>query len=159
MPVRELFAGLGLAVKLDQDQMGGMTSRVMIRPVMTRRSRRRLRIGLVLILSLLFQQLAMAAYACTLTQMPPEPAAMAEHCADMGMAQQQDDPVLCEKHCYPDHSVAPDIVKLSVLPLVLPPAGFDPVLAQPVSHAVMQSGAPIARSDPPPRLRYCSLLI
>lgn len=126
---------------------------------MTRRSRRRLRIGLALILCLLFQQLATTAYACSMTQMPAEAVAMAEHCADMGMAQKQDNPALCDKHCNPDHSVAPDIVKLSVLPLALPPMGFEPVLVAPVSHVAVQAQAPIARSDPPPRLRYCSLLI
>lgn len=119
-----------------------------------------MRIALAAILCLLFQQLAMAAYACTLTQAPPEPAAVAGHCAEMGMAQQQDNPVLCQKHCNPDRVVAADIVKLSVLPLALPPAPFGPVLAQPLSHATVQTRAAAAAcADPPPRLRYCSLLI
>ena len=126
---------------------------------MPRHPRQRLRIALAAILCLLFQQLAMAAYACTVTQAPPEPVVAAGHCAEMGMAQQQDNPVLCEKHCNPDRVVTADIVKLSVLPLALPPAAFGPVLAQPLSHATVQTRAPIARSDPPPRLRYCSLLI
>lgn len=123
------------------------------------RQRLRLRIAVAAILCLLLQQLALAAYACTVTQAPPEPVAAAGHCAEMGMAPQQDNPVLCEKHCNPDRVVTADIAKLSVLPLALPPAAFGPVLAQSVSHAAVQTRAPIARSDPPPRLRYCSLLI
>jgi hypothetical protein len=123
------------------------------------RARHRLRVALVVIACLLFQQLALAAYACPMEQRPPAMTAMAEHCAEMGMQQAEDNPALCTKHCAPDVSTAADHAKLSVPALMLPPQMFARVSAAPVTHIVLQSGIPIARSDPPPRLRYCSLLI
>ena len=123
------------------------------------RARHRLRVALVVTLCLLFQQLALAAYACPMEQMPPEMAAMAEHCAEMGMQQAQDNPALCAKHCAPDFSTPVDHAKLSVPALMLPPVAFAPVLITPVTHVAVQAEIPIARSNPPPRLRYCSLLI
>ena len=126
---------------------------------MTRHTRHRLRIAFVVTLCLLFQQVALAAYACPLEQMPPETAAMVEHCAEMGMQQAQDNPILCAKHCAPDHSTAADHVKLAVPALDLPPLAFPPVLATSGNCVAVRAETPIERSDPPPRLRYCSLLI
>jgi hypothetical protein len=122
-------------------------------------ARHRFRIALVVILCLLFQQAALAAYACPMEQMPPEMAAMAEHCAEMGMQPDQDNPTLCAKHCAPDLTTVTDHAKLTVPALMLPPLAFAPVLATPVTHVAVQAEIPIARSDPPPRLRFCSLLI
>lgn len=126
---------------------------------MTRRARHRLRIALLVIVCLLFQQAALAVYLCPIERMPAEAVAMAEHCADMGMEQARDNPGLCEKHCNPDRTLAADSAKLSVPPLALPALIFTRVSAQLVSHVVIQADVPIARSDPPPRLRFCSLLI
>lgn len=126
---------------------------------MIRHVRHRMRIAILVIVCLLFQQTALAAYLCPMEQMPSETAAMTAHCADMGMAQKQDNPALCEKHCSPDVTVSADAAKLSVPPLALPPLVLAPVYVPPVSQVAVQSEAPIARSDPPPRLRYCSLLI
>ena len=123
------------------------------------RARHRLRIALVVILCLLLQQGALAAYACPMEQMPPEVAAMAEHCAEMGMQPDQDNPTLCAKHCAPDRTTAADHAKLTVPALMLPPLAYAPVFVTPVTHVAVQAEIPIARSDPPPRLRYCSLLI
>lgn len=126
---------------------------------MTRRGHHRFRIALVVILCLLFQQLALAAYACPMEQMPPEMTAMAEHCAEMGMPPAKDNPALCAKHCAPDMTTAADHAKLSVPALMLAPLAFAPVLATPATHVAVQADTPITRSDPPPRLRFCSLLI
>lgn len=126
---------------------------------MTRRTRHRLRIALLATFCLLCQQAALAAYLCPVGQMPAEMVAMAEHCAEQGVPQARDNPALCAKHCNPDHSVAADAGKLSVPPLALPALVFVPVYLQPVSHAAISADVPIARSDPPPRLRFCSLLI
>ena len=123
------------------------------------RARHRLRVALVVIACLLFQQVALAAYACPMEQMPAEMETMAEHCAEMGMQQADDNPALCAKHCAPDLATAADHAKLSVPALMLPPLAFAPVLVTPVTHVAVQAEIPIARSDPPPRLRYCSLLI
>jgi hypothetical protein len=120
---------------------------------------RRLRIALVVIFCLLFQQVALAAYACTRSQAPPAPVAMADHCADLAMAQEHAPPLLCEKHCAPDQTLVVDHATLVVPPLALPPPAFGLVLAMPATHAVVPVEVPIARSDPPPRLRFCSLLI
>jgi len=126
---------------------------------MTRRTRQRLRIALTVIFCLLFQQVALAAYACPLERMPPDMTAMAGHCAEMGMQQTQDNPALCAKHCAPDLSTAADHAKLSVPALLLPSLAFGPVLLTPLTHVTAQGEIPFSRSDPPPRLRYCSLLI
>ena len=68
-------------------------------------------------------------------------------------------PALCQKHCAPDQSVAADHVPPTVPALALPPLLFAPLFDQPISHLALVADVPIARSDPPPRLRYCSLLI
>jgi hypothetical protein len=125
---------------------------------MTRR--RRSLLGALLIASLLFQQVAMAAIACAKTQAapPPMPPGM-EHCAQMDMAPvQAESPALCEKHCAPDLSLLTDTAALSVPALAMPPA-FSLVLESADSRVALQVEVPISRSDPPPRLRYCSLLI
>ena len=126
---------------------------------MTRYARHRIRIVLVAIFCLLFQQAALAGYLCPIEQMPAEMSAMAEHCAGMGMAEARDNPALCAKHCNPDHTTTPDTAKVSVPPLALPAMAYAPIFVQPVSCATMHAAVPITRSDPPPRLRYCSLLI
>jgi hypothetical protein len=125
---------------------------------MTRR--RRTLLGALLIVSLLFQQVAVAALACARTPAPPPPMpAGMEHCAQMDMAPvHAQSPALCAKHCAPDLSLVTDMAAPGVPTLGLPPA-FSLVLETPASHVAQQVEVPIARSDPPPRLRYCSLLI
>ena len=66
-------------------------------PGMPRTARHRLRIGLTVILCLLFQQVAIAAYACPVS-LPAEPPAVAEECADMGMDAATEVPALCAQH-------------------------------------------------------------
>jgi hypothetical protein len=126
---------------------------------MTRRIRQRLRIAVLVIFCLLFQQAALATYLCPIERMPAEISAMAEQCAEMGMQQAQDNPALCQKHCAPDVSVAADHASPAVPALALAPLAYALVVAQPVSHFTVQAGVSVAPSDPPPRLRFCSLLI
>lgn len=126
---------------------------------MNRHARQRLKIVLGVIFCLLFQQVALAAYACSMERMPVETQAMAGHCAEMGMPQAQDNPALCAKHCAPDRPIPADQVKLSVPALMLPPLVFAPVFDTLVAHVAEQADAPVERTEPPPRLRYCSLLI
>lgn len=116
--------------------------------------RHRIRIALAVILCLLFQQVAIAAYACTIPSMPPDAAVMVEDCADMSMEVAQEAPALCAKHCSPDHVIAADHAAPGV-----PPLEYASVLASPVSHVASGAKVPVDRSDPPARLRYCSLLI
>lgn len=126
---------------------------------MSRRGRHRLRIALVVILTLLFQQVALAAYQCPLEQEPATSSGLAGHCAEMGVKQAQDNPALCQKHCAPDISVAADHAPPTVPALALAPPLHALVLAPPVSHVTLQSEVPFAPPHPPPRLRFCSLLI
>ena len=126
---------------------------------MTRRHRHRLRIVLLTIFCLLFQQAALAAYLCPVEQVPAYKSAMSGHCAQMDMAQVPTNPALCDKHCNPDHQLVTDAASLSVPALGLPAPAFAPVLVETGSHVVLCDEVPIARSDPPARMRYCSLLI
>lgn len=126
---------------------------------MTRHARQRLRIALLVISCLLFQQAALAAYFCPMEQMPAQISAMAEHCDGMGVEQARDNLALCAKHCNPDHAATADAAKLSVPPLALPALAFASMLVQPALREPGRVDVPIARSDPPPRLQYCSLLI
>ena len=119
----------------------------------------RLRIALAVVLCLLFQQIAVAAYACTIPNMPPDPVAMTEDCSSMEMEVVQEAPALCAKHCSPDHAVTADLAAPHVPPLALPPLLFEPVLASPRAQIAFAAHGPIDHSGPPPRLRYCSLLI
>lgn len=121
--------------------------------------RHRIRIALAVILCLLFQQVAIAAYACTMPSMPPDAAVMVEDCAGMSMEVAQEAPALCAKHCSPDHVIAADHAAPGVPALALPPLEYASVLASPVSHVASGAKVPVDRSDPPARLRYCSLLI
>ncbi|HSR64236.1 MAG TPA: hypothetical protein VLM17_01350 [Xanthomonadaceae bacterium] len=126
---------------------------------MGRRPRRHRRIALMVLLCLFFQQAALAAYACPIERMPARMDAMAAHCAEMGMRQAQDNPALCAKHCAPDRSTAADQAKLSVPALLLPPPGFATVALVPAAAGGGQADVRLARSDPPPRLRFCTLLL
>ena len=123
-----------------------------------RRATRRRWIALIVLLCLLFQQVAVAAYRCQI-EVPAAPTAstMMPGCHDMAPAP-ADARGLCAKHCHPDQARTADPGKLSVPALALPP--LRPSLV--VRHAatpVPLTDVRIARSDPPPRLRYCSLLI
>ena len=124
-----------------------------------RSHRRRLQLSLAVVICLLFQQVAMAAYACTSPDMPPEPVAMANDCAEMGMATVPEVPAVCIEHCAPDYAVTPDPGAPHVPPLALPPQHFPEVAVGPVASVALHDDVPLERSDPPPRLRYCSLLI
>ena len=121
--------------------------------------RRRRRIALLALLCLLFQQVALAAYACPIEQMPVSADEMAARCADMGMREAQDNPALCAKHCAPDHATAADHAKLSVPALQLPPPVFVFITSTPSSADDWRADVPLSRSDPPARLRFCTLLI
>ena len=125
-------------------------------PFMTRRTRQRLRIALAVIFCLLLQQVAMAAYLCPLEQAPTQSAA--SPCASMGMSHAKTDPALCQKHCAPDFTTAAGHFTPSVPALALPPLQFA-LLAAPTTHAIVEADAPLSGADPPPRLRFCSLLI
>jgi len=126
---------------------------------MSRLVRQRLITILVLIASLLFQQVAMAAYVCAMPKIQIESVVMADDCAAMESAPAQPPDAVCQKHCAPDLTSA-DTPSIPPVPaLTLPPVLHAFALA-PASHScVYASGEVFARSHPPPRLRYCRLLI
>ncbi|MET3651234.1 hypothetical protein [Dyella japonica] len=129
------------------------------------RRRRVLWTGVVLF-CLLFQQLAMAAYVCTLPTRPAD-TVMTGDCASMGMTaaakasfQHQNPDARCAEHCAGDAASAHDVRLPSVPALLLPPA--SPTLMGTIMHAPDQAPLPdvaLHRPEPPPTLRFCSLLI
>jgi hypothetical protein len=129
------------------------------------RRRRVLWTGVVLF-CLLFQQLAMAAYACTLPTKPAD-IVMTGDCAAMGMTSgakssipHQSPDARCAEHCAGSATSSPDVRLPSVPPLLLPLA--SPMLLGTVAHAPDQAALPdvaLLRPEPPPTLRFCSLLI
>jgi hypothetical protein len=124
------------------------------------RVRQRRRIVLVTLLCLLFQQLAMAAYACPLTQMPLQAKTTPTQCDAMGMVQKAlPSPALCYAHCNPDTASTVAAHISSVPALGLPPPVFARVITTRESTLLRLADVPLHRSDPPPMLRFCSLLI
>ncbi|KLD66202.1 hypothetical protein [Dyella japonica] len=129
------------------------------------RRRRLLWTGVVLF-CLLFQQLAMAAYVCTLPSKPAD-TVMTGDCAAMGMGsagktslQHQSPDARCAEHCAGSATSAHDLRLPDVPPLLLPMV--SPTLLGTIAHAPEQARLPDAallHPDPPPTLRFCSLLI
>jgi len=123
------------------------------------RARHRLFVALIVIGSLLFQQVAVAAYACD-PAARGQASAPASHCehAHKAASPTTSSP-LCEKHCTPDLTVLTDTASLGVPALALPPMIFTLVVHEPATPLNHVDTVSFTRSDPPPRLRYCSLLI
>jgi len=121
------------------------------------RRRNLFRVALTVLVALLLQQVAMAGYACPLTQMPAQQQAMMAECEGMEM---DDSAMLCEKHCNPDNTANPELRVGSVPPSVLPPLRFDlPMALLAGASAQSYEDVPVCQSDPPPQLRFCSLQI
>ncbi|MBL0164693.1 MAG: hypothetical protein IPP82_13875 [Xanthomonadales bacterium] len=119
----------------------------------------RLALALLTTFCLLLQQTVVAASMCAMdgSTAPAMANVMPDHCA--GMATPMESPTLCKSHCAPDLAVVPDYKWPPVhFVAMLPPALdllFVPVLPDPGTPAI----PPVHRSDPPARLRFCSLLI
>ena len=122
----------------------------------------RLRLTLLAVLALLFQQTALAAYACSRADLPVGSTAMAMHCEEMPMAQAEHSPVLCHAHCAHQAVSTQDMHAPTVPPLLLPaaiPASSLTLIALPVSHASNARDATWRLSGIPPALRFRVLLI
>ncbi|MDQ2971859.1 MAG: hypothetical protein ABIY40_04400 [Rhodanobacteraceae bacterium] len=123
--------------------------------------RTRLRLTLLVVLSLLFQQLALASYVCAAADMPASDAAMIVHCQGMSMAQAKQSPALCTWHCAQQSAStqstqAPSVPALSFAAPLPSPSLFA---ALPAARA-MNASAPIWRaSGIPPEFRFRVLLI
>jgi hypothetical protein len=128
-----------------------------------RPSRRiRLRIALLAIVALLFQQTALASYVCSHADMPADDIAMAMHCDGMPMAQAKHDAALCTWHC----AHQPESAQTAQVPQI-PPAAFAALLPDVPRLMLALSPAEAAHArDPirrsrglPPELRFSVLLI
>jgi hypothetical protein len=115
------------------------------------------KIALVAIFCLLLQQAALAAYLCPADAGSVAMSTMTGNCAEMITTHVAHDTALCARHCHPEQTSAADAAKLSVPPLALPPITFSTMAVQTPSRS--WADVAIERSDPPPRLQYCSLLI
>lgn len=125
-----------------------------------RRRSLRQRLVWLALLALLFQQLALVAYACPLngTQPAPRPMMMAG-CEGMQMPDPAS-PALCDQHCLRDHATTTDLQSPQVPALALPPMLFALVAnLLPSAQAQHYESIPTCRSDPPPAQRFCSLQI
>jgi hypothetical protein len=133
---------------------------------MVRRSVQRLTTTLIVVLSLLFSQLALANYVCpepahSPAEMPAMQMGAREPCESMGMAagmeQDQDQPVLCHQHC----TNAPQSFDPVNLPAVSLPAvvqGFMvPLLFQPAA-ADLRAYGDVGQARPPPDPLFLSTL-
>lgn len=139
--------------------------------LMSKHARQRLITSLVLVASLLFQQVAMAALACTMPLVLADSASMSMSIpmsADMtpdchaAMAAEHPAPAsdqLCDKHCSPDPTSAGTPIIPPILPLALPPLLHALVLTPATRTCDVTSDEVFTRAHPPPHLRYCRLLI
>ena len=115
---------------------------------------------MVLVASLLFQQVAVAAFACPGREAPNHPAAApSAHCAAMAAGQPAAPQPLCEKHCAPDQTLPSDPASSSVPMPALEPLVFAPLRLQVMSRQAHRLERSLVQSQAPPRLQYCRLLI
>lgn len=123
--------------------------------------RTRLRLTLLAVLSLLFQQVALASYACSAADMPAMDAAMSTHCDGMPMAQDQQNPALCPVHCADQALATQDAHAPTVPPLLLPALLPAPVVlvTLPAARTAHERTSALRLSSIPPALRFRVLLI
>lgn len=126
--------------------------------------RRRFAIVLFTLFSLVFMQLALAAYSCPgVASRVQEAAAMAQAgmpCADaMPMAMDEEQPSLCHAHCQAGDQASDNH------PLQLPPIALPGALTHQISftgaltHSARGAPLPASRGAPPLAIRNCCLRI
>ncbi|WP_374664009.1 hypothetical protein [Ramlibacter sp.] len=124
---------------------------------MFRGSLLRLRTSVVVVLALLFSQLALAAYVCpTGADTQPTMMEMAPGEPCRGMAQDEDQPALCHQHC----TGAPEATDLVKLPsLGLPAVVHVVAWVAPLEAASATLGrAPLFQPQPPPEPLFLATL-
>lgn len=123
--------------------------------------RTRLRLALLAVVALLFQQTALAAYVCSQANMSAANAAMSAHCGGMPMAQVKHSSALCLAHCA-HHAVPTQEVHAPTVPPLLMSALVPASLtlaALPVASVQSERAARWRLSSIPPALRFRVLLI
>jgi len=120
-----------------------------------------LRLVLLAVLSLLFQQVALASYACSTVAMPMANVGMTAHCDGMPMTHGPQNPALCPAHCAHQALTTQDAHAPTVPHLSMPALLPAPVVlaASPVMHAAREHAAAWRLSGIPPALRFRVLLI
>ena len=111
------------------------------------------------LLAMLFQQVALVAYACPVSATPAELQMVMADCEGTEMPDPRAS-ALCDQHCVRDHVNSPNVKALQVPSLALVPLHFAlaAALLLPV-EAQYYEDVPTCRSDPPPAQRFCSLQI
>ena len=123
--------------------------------------RTRLRIVLLAVLALLFQQVALASYACSTVNMPVSNVGMTAHCDGMPMTHGQQNQALCPAHCAHQAVATQDAHAPTVPPLVMPALLPAPIVlaTSPPTYAAREHTAAWRLSGIPPALRFRVLLI
>ena len=114
---------------------------------------------LLLVASLLYQQFALAAHACTMSGEPTHAIVMGEGCPSMASDPARVPDALCQKRCAPDPTSPTTQAVPPVPALGLPPVSFTLTNSNGLAQAAVLSDFAVARAHPPPRVRYCRLLI
>ena len=132
-----------------------------MKPRPFRNRRTRLRLALLVTLSLLFQQFALAAYACPELGVPAVNTAVSKHCSDMSASQQKPASALCGQDCAQQPPTAQDARLPNVPPLLTPALLPVPPLAVTthVSSTPYWSEATSPDTGIAPALRFRVLLI
>lgn len=124
--------------------------------------RTRLRLMLLFVLSMLFQQFALAAYVCPMTGVPAAGmTAMSGHCHGMSASQQKQTPILCAEHCAQQTPATQDARLPNVPPLLMPallPSSLPMVITY-ASGTLLRSDTAAPVIGLAPTLRFRVLLI
>jgi hypothetical protein len=118
--------------------------------------RKRLRIALLAVFCLLFQQLAVASYVCSVEL------SQATVLSDCGSGDHNGPDAtypLCQKHCDPDTSTQAEARSVNVPELGLPPVHFLPVVSSAGASRRGDSAVSPCASALPPELVHTRLLI
>lgn len=123
--------------------------------------RTRLRIVLLAVLALLFQQVALASYACSTVNMPVSNVGMTAHCDGMPMTHGQQNQALCPAHCAHQALTTQDVHAPTAPPLLMPALLPAPIVLTvlPTAHMARVHTAAWRLSGIPPTLRFRVLLI
>jgi hypothetical protein len=116
---------------------------------------------LLVVLSLLGQQVALASYLCPTADMPAHNVAMSTHCDGMSTLQQKQAPSLCVQHCAQQPSATQD-AQLPNVPHLFMPALLPSSMALTTTYAsgtLLRSESASPVSGLPPPLRFRVLLI
>lgn len=120
--------------------------------------RQRSYLAVLTVLCLLFQQMALAAYACPLDEVPPGSAAGPECHPDPAGPATAASP-LCQKHCAPDATTGAEARTAGVPALALPPPVFPPIALRELRSSLAPARPRGEAWPPPPALASIRLLI